>query len=604
MKRVLITLLFHSLFSFIGLFLYVHFAQIPPELIPGEETLYKILSTVRLFLIYLPAIICSSFVVAYAAEFGRDDKHIMVRYSPYIISRLKYVILYAIFGTALIVGAQEICTPLVRLQLSRMQEAPRLFAEYLQAAQRYEKEGNLVIAIQYASAAEGLNPQSTVASVLKNDLEIRMEGSDYEEALDTILSVQDNFFQMSSERNVTSYELLQKAREAFDNENWIDAHYYSIVAQKVAEPGSANEIDAKIMAADAWNMLAEPGRFENSAVEELYQKKKLAYSQLMAGNTVEAYYSFSDLLQVHPDDEDIIRYYSAAAREMEAQYFFLDEIPISYGMEDRRDIAFRLKNLDGSESVIFIKGLSSVGNTGGLVQYARGLSIYNFSKTGNYRYSMYVPYAKILSEAVSSLDKTSRENLVLYGLDADKDTVPLVMLESVDRIQHNSLNKPVYHFAEGINKIPEKSIITLPMPYEDLLLLKNTSQNPEEMMLMDVIQITSKATDYGYAPEIYGQDACTRLGKPFLYVVFFIFIASLGWNYRILSGKFRLSWTLTPFLLSVAFFIVLEIGKYAQRLLNYGLFGFLGLATVPIIFVVAIVLIFIVSFFFLCRRSQ
>ena len=44
---------------------------------------------------------------------------------------------------------------------------------------------------------------------------------------------------------------------------------------------------------------------------------------------------------------------------MEAQYFFLDEIPISYGLEDRRDVAFRLELQDGGQQVVFIKGLSS-----------------------------------------------------------------------------------------------------------------------------------------------------------------------------------------------------------------------------------------------------
>lgn len=604
MKRVFIALIFHCIFSFIGLFVYLSFAQIPPELIPGEEGLYKILSTVQLFLKLLPAIICSSFIVAYAVEFGKDNKHIMVKYSPYIISRFKYVAIYAIVGTSLVVAAQEVGAPIVRTKLVRMEEAPALFEEYLQAAQRYYEENNIVIAIQYATAAEGLNPQSEIASALKNDLEIKMEGTVYEDIMNTSLDGQDNFSFIESERNTTSYELLQKAKEAFEHKNWIDAHYYSIIAQKVAEPGSANEIDAKIMAADAWNMLEEPGRFDNSEVEELYRRKKLAYSLLMKGDIVDAYYSFSDLVQAYPDDEDIIRYYAAAAREMEAQYFFIDEIPISYGMEDRRDIAFRLQYPDGSESVIFIKGLSSVGKTGGLVQYARGLSIYDFSKAGNFRKSMYVPYAKILSQTISSLDAKTKDFLSLTGLDTEKGTVPVIMLESMDRIFQNSFNKPVYTIAAGGNEVISKNIITLPMPYKDFLMLKNTSQDPEEMMLYDVIQMTTKASQYGYAREIYGQDAFTRVGKPLLYIVLFIALASVGWNYRIMSGKFRFVWILTPSLLTIGIFIALEIGKYAQRLLNYGLYSFLGLAALPVIFIVAIICIFIVSIFFLARRSQ
>lgn len=604
MKRVFIALIFHSLFSFLCLFIYFSFSLTLPELISGVEGKYKLFFTIQFFLRLLPAIICGSYIVAYAAEFGKDDKHIMIRYSPYIISRLKYVVIYAIIGTGLVVCAQEVCSPLVRAKIVRMEESPSLFKEYLQAAQRYDKEGNLVVAIQYATAAEGLNPQSKIASALKNDLEIKMEGRVYEDLLGKSIDGSNSPLFMVSERNITSYELLQKAKESFANKNWIDAHYYSIMARKVAEPGSANEIDAKIMAADAWNMLEEPGRFENSAVEELYRRKKEAYSMLMMGNIVEAYYSFSDLMQSYPDDEDIVRYYTAAAKEMEVQYFFLDEIPISFGMEDRRDIAFRLKHPDGSESVVFIKGLSSVGNTGGLVQYARGLSIYDFSKAGNFRKSMYVPYAKILSQSISSLDEQTREYMEMSGLNVEKGTVPVIMLESVDRILHNSFNKPVYEFAEGVTQTSLKPIISLPMPYMDFLMLKNTSQDPEEMMLFDVIQMATKAADYGYAQEVYGQDVLTRMGKPLLYIVLFITLASIGWNYRIMSGRFRFIWILTPSFVTIGIFLALEIGKYAQRLLNYGLFSFLGLAAAPVIFVIAVICIIFSVVFFLTRRSQ
>ena len=124
------------------------------------------------------------------------------------------------------------------------------------------------------------------------------------------------------------------------------------------------------------------------------------------------------------------------------------------------------------------------------------------------------------------------------------------------------------------------------------------------MMLADVIQMSLKASDYGYAQVVYGQDACSRMSKPFLYIVFFIVAASIGWNYRIMSGRFRFSWILTPFLLTVGVYVLLEIAKYTQRLLNYGLFGIFRFAAVPIIFVLALVFVFSAALFFVGRRSQ
>lgn len=603
MKRVLIAFLFHCLVVFICLFCFVNFKWHIPELIPGMELSYKLLTSVKLLLAWLPPILGSAYIVSYANIFGRDDKHIMVKYSPYIMSQFKYVAIYAIVGTTIVICGQEVCSPLVNQRLRHMEEAPALYKEYMQAAHKYHQSGDLIFAVQYAEAAEGLHPHSQEASTLKSDLEVQLEGTNYDETLNSALLVRENIDFSIHNRNANSHELLRKSQEAFEKENWIDAHYYAMIAQKVAEPGSANVDDAKMMAADAWNMLDEPGRFENDAVEEQYRLKKLAYSQLMTGNIVEAYYSFNELLQRYPGDEDIERYYAAAALEMEAQYFFLDEIPISYGLEDRRDVAFRMQLQNGGQQVVFIKGLSSVGNTGGLVQYARGLNIYQFDKAGQFQQSLYVPYAKILSQTIASLDKATQKALEYTGIDMEKGTVPLIMLESVDRVQPNSLNKPVYTFAQG-QATTTKQIITLPIAYSDFLLLKNTFHNPEQMTLVDVIQMSFKASDYGYSPVIYGQDACSRMSNPFLYIIFFIGLASMGWNYRIMSGSFRLSWFLMPLLLTVGLYLLLEVGQYAQKLLNYGLFGFFHFTAVPIIFVLALIGVFWASLLFVSRRSQ
>lgn len=603
MKRVLFAFLFHCLIVFICLFCYVNYKWNIPELIPGMVFPYKLLTSVKLLLTWLPAILGSAYIVAYSKIFGQDDKHIMVKYSPYILSQFKFVAIFAIVGTTLVICGQEVGSPLIKQKLLHMEEAPALYKEYMQAAHQYYENGDLGLAVQYAEAAEKLYPHSQEATTLKSNLEVQLEGTDYDETFNSALSVYSDSNFSPHERNATSYELLQKAKAAFAKENWIDAHYYAIMAQKVAELGSANENDAKLMAADAWNMLDEPALFENDDLTEQYRLKKLAYSQLMAGNMVEAYYSFSDLLQRYPKDEDIRRYYAAAAVEMEAQYFFLDEIPISFGMEDRRDIAFRMNLQDGGQQVVFIKGLSSVQNTRSLVQYARGLDIYQFDKDGKFQQSMYVPYAKILSQTISSLDKATQKELEYTDLDMEKGTVPTIMLESVDRVRPNSLNKPVYTFAEG-QGITTKKILTLPIAYSDFLLLKNTSHDPEEMTLVDVIQLAFKAADYGYSPIIYGQDACSRMSKPFLYIVFFIALASMGWNYRIMTGRFRLIWTFVPFFLTIGLHFLLEIGKYTQRLLNYGLFGFFRFGAVPIIFVLSLIGVIWASLVFVSRRSR
>ena len=123
-------------------------------------------------------------------------------------------------------------------------------------------------------------------------------------------------------------------------------------------------------------------------------------------------------------------------------------------------------------------------------------------------------------------------------------------------------------------------------------------------MLLDVIAMAQKAPYYGYSQEVYSQDASSRMADPFLFIALFIFTASTGWNYRIMSGKFQFSWLLTPLLMTVGIFVLLEVGKYSQKLLNYGLFGFFRLAAIPIIFGLSLILVFLSALFFAARRSQ
>ena len=108
MKRIIISFICHCQFIFICLFLYVNYVHTVPELIPGQELTYKLLNALSLFFDWLPASLCASFIVSYASVFGKSGKHIMIKYSPYIMSQFKYVSIFAIIGTTLVVCSQEV----------------------------------------------------------------------------------------------------------------------------------------------------------------------------------------------------------------------------------------------------------------------------------------------------------------------------------------------------------------------------------------------------------------------------------------------------------------------------------------------------------------
>ena len=603
MKRLVLLSFLYSLCVLLFSGLIAFFYHRVPSLLLGSVRMYRLADTFLLFFKILPSVLLATYLVSYSVMF-KTERHVLIRFSPVLFVFFKKVILAALGGTIIVFLVAEIAVPAVTRYMDEQKQAPALYAQYIASAQKYLEEESYSVAYQYAVAAEEIYPGSTDAIYLKETAEVHFgpqpQGLSADSSAASIPVPEDADIIFSD--NASSYELLQRAQVLYQQENWIDAHYYSCLAQVAAVPGSANETDAKILAADAWNQLENIRYFSNPEAESLFYRKKTAYQHLMSGDIFSAYYAFRELADEYPSDPDVVRYFSIAAHEMEQQYFFFDEIPGSEIIEDFSNTCFRVSRADGKYYVVYIRGAAAVHNTGRMIQYLRDVTVYQYSRIGTFEQSLYVPYAKVLAQPVSSLDSQTRNELGVTGRNA---AVPVLMLESADRMNPEPASRPEYVFSEESAVAGEISnVLLLPMPFSDFVLLQDVSYNPDDMTLFDLLMFAGKASEYGYAAEVYTQALCSRICYPLIYISLFIFMAIIGWNYRLLPGvSFRLSWVLILPVLTVVMYGLIQIFRYIGQLLNYGIIEIFGVATVPVIIVCSVLLMVIVSILFVSRKS-
>jgi hypothetical protein len=246
--------------------------------------------------------------------------------------------------------------------------------------------------------------------------------------------------------------------------------------------------------------------------------------------------------------------------------------------------------------------MTTVASTGNSIQYLRALTIVSVSRAGEVFRTMTVPYAKVLPVSVKTLTPTTK---ALMGIDDNIESVPYIMLKSVGRDSPEIHNEPLYTYQNGETAMTPEYIL-LSIPYEDFLLLENSTSTPESMSLPSLIKLVRMAEKYGFCTEVFGQALMNRLYYPLWILVIFILLAGFGWNNRIGANQyFKFSWAFAfiPFILISMLFN--KMMMFLFRLVNYVLLGGLGISGgMTAGLVLYIVMLICASVFFVSRRSE
>ncbi|MBQ9538516.1 MAG: hypothetical protein IJU95_04540, partial [Treponema sp.] len=339
-------------------------------------------------------------------------------------------------------------------------------------------------------------------------------------------------------------------------------------------------------------------------------------------------YSLQKELAAKQKSDPDVEYYLARAKEgMENQCFFMDETDNFKELATGSDVCFSLKNPDGSKDVFYAKYVMNSPTIGHSVRYLKDLTIAQYSSSGRFLCSVYVPMAKAISLNTDNIDDEEKKRL---GIEKNWKEIPFLMMMAVDRDTEGKVSQPVYKDTEtglpkeimdqaGLTATTGTSLkgssaymlrqnsytMSMPIDYDDFSSIDRASAGAETMTLLSLMHFIKNAQEYGYAKESFAQTLLTRCLYPLFVLILFILAAAVGWNYRIESAKalFRTSWLFAIIVFGVIMFFASEMAFYLYKVLNYVLVGVFKSGAFPSAIVTYVALFVLASLYFMSRKK-
>lgn len=549
--------------------------QVPLEAQAAGKTAYKLLNGVDYFLSYLPGLVFAGFSVSFAVYFGHNCESSGRRYSAAMAKRMQMIMISGLVSVFILTLANEAFGIIVKQKKTQIVNRPGVINEYIRVAKDFYDQGYNKRAKKYAQAALALDPKSREASEIFNlaEIEIRTENAKtpvFNSSAEPVIEKNDELV-FDETQVALVYDYLQKAKDAYAQENWFDAHYFAQQGLVYVTAKDPNESELKSLSVKAWANLTEVHNRKKTPEQMEFEEKYRGYVALVEKDELKAYYIFKKLSESNSEgarDPDVLFYLDIAQKKVEEKTFFIDETLELESFEEENNVYFTYNYPNGAKDIWYFKGVNNV-STGGLsVQYLRDFNIVSFDKDGQWERTLHTPYAKVLPVASDALDDTVKEKM---NIQKDTDTILYILLKSVGRNDEEQVWKPEYSYADGTYD-SRADYLLAPIDYKEFVKLEHSAGKPEEMPLSSLLGLAFKAKEYGFSGEMYEQILLNRCLYP-LYVLFLILLlASFAWNNRIGATQyFKFSWLLSFPLLIVVMLIYYEIGIFLFHLLNYTL---------------------------------
>ncbi len=605
MKRAVAIIFSYAVLSFaLCLGISSFMGRLPPLLEEFKRT-YILCRGLLYFFRILPAILCSGYLVAMAVEFGNGSDKAFMRFSSAIMAHFKRVIIFSVCLVAIITCTAEIAKPLVQRKKNYAENSIRLMSEYIRLGNECLDEENYVLAHRYGTQILKIRPLSQEGKNLIDKSEAVLKAIKKVVPQENSTAKEDQLFDEISGESVTS--LIEKSKDAAQKQHWFESHYYAQLATFAGNEKDINIKEARRLASVAWNELQSASVSAKTKDQILFAKKRSAYKALSEGNNIESYYQFLDISkqdETWASDPDVTRFLTIAQNRVENQYFFIDETEKLESFETFMNVYFTVKHKSGNTDVVYIRGITPVYNSGRMVQYLRNLNVTTFSKNGSFVKSIKVPYAKMVSLAVSDFDEETRSAL---ELDKKVKRVPYILLESVDRNERGRKIVPEYEFADYVRNEQRKNenSLILAISYDDFNTACEQSGGLEEMRLDSLMKVAEKADSLGFSAEVAGAYLIKRITYPVIMFAYLLFLSSLAWNFRIKSEQlFKFVWIVIIPVCTLACDILMQVIIAIANLFNFLFVVELGSAGLMACLVLWIVILFFDAIYFVMRRNS
>lgn len=611
MKKNIIVLSFILIFSLIVCLIIGFVLNVPFEVSKNSVFLYKILTGLELFVKYLPVFIIASFILTFSVHFGQHCEGSIVRFSQAMVERFKKIMIFSLMLTFIITMSNEVFGTLINRKKQSIIESQKILNEYLKVGNNLFNNGFYERAKRYGNVALTLQPNSKEAVDLIDRAEVEIQRNENSnlrfkiyESVEEAEKVDKVVINPEQINEVYSYYL--KAKDAYDKKEWFNAHFFAETGISLATPKDPNLEDLKKISNSAWNNLSEYHNLEKNEEQQIFDKKYEGYLALVQKDDLKAYYLFKQLYMSSrqmQSDPDVKFYLEIAENRVNEKSFFIDETFELESFENANDIYFACNYKDGTKDLVYFKGMTCVQETGNSVQYLRDLTIITIDNEGNFYRKMNVPYAKVLPVSVKNIPPSVKQ---LMGIEDDVESIPYLMLKSIERERENSEVFPVYTYSdESVGNKPE--YLLLSMPYEHFLMLENFKNNVTSIPLPQLLKLAKISEQYGFLEEMFTQSCLDRLFYPIWILILFLLISTFAWNNRVGSGQyFKLTWVFAfPEFLLISY-VFYKLSMFIFKLINFtllGVFGFLNACISALIFYLVMMILAGVKFLACKTRS-
>lgn len=611
MKKNIIVLSFILIFSLIVCLIIGFVLNVSFEVSKNSVFLYKILTGLELFVKYLPVFIIASFILTFSVHFGQHCEGSIVRFSQAMVERFKKIMIFSLMLTFIITMSNEVFGTLINRKKQSIIESQKILNEYLKVGNNLFNNGYYERAKRYGNVALTLQPNSKEAVDLIDRAEVEIQRNENSnlrfkiyESVEEAEKVDKVVINPEQINEVYSYYL--KAKDAYDKKEWFNAHFFAETGISLATPKDPNLEDLKKISNSAWNNLSEYHNLEKNEEQQIFDKKYEGYLALVQKDDLKAYYLFKQLYMSSrqmQSDPDVKFYLEIAENRVNEKSFFIDETFELESFENANDIYFACNYKDGTKDLVYFKGMTCVQETGNSVQYLRDLTIITIDNEGNFYRKMNVPYAKVLPVSVKNIPPSVKQ---LMGIEDDVESIPYLMLKSIERERENSEVFPVYTYSDGsVGNKPE--YLLLSMPYEHFLMLENFKNNVTSIPLPQLLKLAKISEQYGFLEEMFTQSCLDRLFYPIWILILFLLISTFAWNNRVGSGQyFKLTWVFAFPEFLVISYVFYKLSMFIFKLINFtllGVFGFFNACISALIFYLVMMVLAGVKFLACKTRS-
>lgn len=603
MRKTGIIIFAYALLAFAAC-LAVSFAfQNLPELLPGEKTIYIVTNGLIIFFKICPALVLCGFLVGCSISYGQDSEKAKIRYSKTIFVHFRKTMIAAILLVFAITMVTELFLPISQNHQRFAKAKPSIFNKYMTLADSYFKQEKWKEAYDNSANALRINPKDEKAQVINENSEAELKKTKRIES--PAEETKFVYIPVSESSGETIASLLKKAKDAEKNEDWFHAHYYAYMATNVGNEHDINFSEAQRLASDAWNHLSKPDILNETKAQKLFQKKLEAYTSLINGDNIEAYYRFLEISQTSDKaarDPDVVQFLNLAQERISKQCFFIDETDDLKQFETSENVYFEITHENGEKDVVFIEGITPVKDSGKMVQYLRGFNLMRFYANGQFKMSISAPYAKMLSVKTDTFDDKTKEE---FDIKDNFKNVPYLMLEGISREGRARHISPVYEFDAKLGKKSEdlKNYFILGLSADDFNSLCDAGIGSGKMSLVSLATLLPRIHGFGFSSEIFTSSFLDRITYPLFMLLVFMIFASMAWNYRLDAPIFKFKWIFIMPFISVIIFALFELALYALRLLNFVLVSFTGNFAVLISVAILVILLFLACLAFVRKTA-